>query len=222
MENDKILMRRALTQAFAEKFDEELAACDVTAACSEVHTQRMAALIGRVSRSAHRKSFKKWLVAGLVAAILLIATITVGAYYKEIKAFCERIYAEYIHLTFVDEGENPDEFTTYTLGFVPEGYSLESQDSTSKSVYYRWKNEDGEYLVFEQFALSVFDANIDNEEGASVIRQYGKYEVYYRSHETGICTYIWNDGEYVCILDSSRELPEEHLENIMNGIVTIE
>ena len=223
-QNDRMLLRKALTQAFAEKFEEELAVCGETAECSEQHVTAMKAILLqgiRDEQTAERKSRKKWLVAILVAAALLLTAITVGAHYKEIKAFFEKIYEDYIHLTF-NEGEqvpeNEELAVRYTLGYVPEGYTLKRQENTSRSAYYLWKNSEGESLIYKQRVIQNADIFMDNKSGETNIIKYDDFEVYCRSHDTGSYTYIWNDGEYVHTLVASKMLPEDTLGRVLNGI----
>ena len=224
-QNDRMLLRKALTQAFAEKFDEELAVCGMTAACSEEHTRRMEAMLRRQARSQRRKTVGKWVAAILVAAALLLTAITVGAHYKEIKAFFEKIYEDHIHLTF-NEGEhvpeNEELDKRYTLGYVPEGYTLKRTETYGQTNYYQWENADGEYIVFEQYGLLQYNGFLDSEAGESAIIRYSEYEVYCKIQGTGACTYIWNDGEYAYMLLTSNSLSEDTLERILSGILEAE
>lgn len=223
-QNDRMLLRKALTQAFAEKFEEELAVCGETAECSEQHVTAMKAILLqgiRDEQTAERKSRKKWLVAFLVAAAMLLTAITVGAYYNEIKAFCERVYEKYIHLTF-NEGEHAPENEgldkRYTLGYVPEGYTLKQMEEDGAETYFKWLNEEGEYLIFRQRVLQGSDSFLDGESGGTTIIQCGEYAVYCRAHETNACAYIWNDGEYAYTLVASKTLSEETLVLILGSI----
>ena len=220
-QNDRMLLRQALTQAFTEKFEEELAGCGMTAACSEEHTRRMEALIRRYARAERRKTAGKWIAAILVAAALLLTVITVGAHYKEIKAFFEKIYEEYIHLTF-DSGEQVPENVVldkrYTLGYVPEGYTLQQAQTAGQTNYYQWKNAEREYIVFEQYEILHFSVFLDSEDGETTTIHCSGTEVYCRVHGTGACKYIWNDGEYAYTLATSKALPEDILNRILSGI----
>ena len=220
-QNDRMLLRQALTQAFTEKFEEELAGCGMTAACSEEHTQRMEAMIRRQARSQRRRAVGKWVAAILVAAALLLTAITVGAHYKEIKALFEKIYEDYIHLAF-NEGERVPENEglreRYTLGYVPEGYTLKRVDSEGSANYSEWWNEAGEYLIFKQRVLQGGDVLLDGESGETTIIQWGEYEIYCRTHETNACTYIWNDGEYAYTLIASKTLTGETLALMLGSI----
>ena len=220
-QNDRMLLRQALTQAFTEKFEEELAGCGMTAACSEEHTRRMEALIRRQARSQRRKIVGKWVAAILVAAALLFTVITVGAHYKEIKAFFEKIYEDYIHLTFDDGEQAPEDeglAVRYTLGYVPEGYTLQRTETEGLTNYYQWKNAEGDYLIFRQRVLQGSAAILDGESGGTTIIQCGEYAVYCRAHGTSACTYVWNDGEYAYTLDASKALPKETLALVIESI----
>ncbi len=220
-QNDRMLLRQALTQAFTEKFEEELAGCGMTAACSEEHTRRMEAMIRRQARSQRRRAVGKWVAAILVAAALLLTAITVGAHYKEIKAFFEKIYEDYIHLAF-NEGERVPENEglreRYTLGYVPEGYTLKRDDQEPAAIRVEWQNEDGEYLIFRQGVLNNADVFLNGESGESVILTIDCYEVYCRDFIITGCSYTWNDGVYAYKLDSSVALTDETLTRMIQNI----
>ena len=223
-QNDRMLLRQALTQAFTEKFEEELAGCGMTAACSEEHTQRMEAMIRRQARSQRRKTVGKWVAAILVAAALLLTAITVGAHYKGIKAFFEKIYEDCIHLTFDDGEQAPEDeglAVRYTLGYVPEGYALKREIQGFSSSHLEWGDEEGEYLVFEQQIISGSEFFVDGETGTSTILICGEYKIYCREHGANGCSYIWNDGVYAYVLDSSVVLSEENLTRMIQNIQEI-
>lgn len=223
-QNDRMLLRKALTQAFAEKFEEELAVCGETAECSEQHVTAMKAILLqgiRDEQTAERKSRKKWLVAFLVAAALLLAAITVGAHYKEIKAFFEKIYEDHIHLTF-NQGdhvpENEGLAVRYTLGYLPDGYTLRRQESDKTMTYYEWENENGEYIIFTQSVLYGADVFLNGEVGESVVISVGIHEVYCREYGSTGRSYVWNDRDFAYVLRSSVPLSDEALICVIQNI----
>lgn len=215
------LFRQALTEAFVRKYERELAECPESAHCSEVHMQRVNEMINQSVESDRRKDRRKWIVALLVAAALLLSALTVGAYYKEIRAFVEQIYKDHIQLTF-NEGdhvlENEGLDKRYTLGYVPEGYTLKRVDSERAANYSEWRNEDGDYVIFKQNILLNASYFLNGEVGERVVLSVEGYEVYCRDYGAAGCSYVWNDGAYAYKLDSSVVLSKETLTLIIQNI----
>lgn len=215
------LFRQALTEAFVRKYERELAECPESAHCSEVHMQRVNEMINQSVESDRRKDRRKWIVALLVAAALLLSALTVGAYYKEIQAFVEQIYKDHIRLTFNGDSqvvENEELELRYTLGYVPEGYTLKRQELNKAMTYCEWRNAYGEYLIYKQNILNGVDFFLNSEIGESSILSLDKYEVYSRYSEATGYSYIWNDEAYAYKLDSSVALSEEILTLIIQNI----
>ena len=103
---DKMLFRQALIEAFVRKYERELNECQETAVCSEAHTRRMNEIISQSAQRERRKDHRKWIVALLVAAALLLTACSVYAYQDEIRSFIEKVYEDYIKVTYDDESEN--------------------------------------------------------------------------------------------------------------------
>ena len=117
--------------------------------------------------------------------------------------------------------ENEGLAVRYTLGYVPEGYTLKREEEGPLSNYFEWRNEDKEYLVFEQKTLDGVNYFLDGESGETTIIYYGAYKVYCRDMGTSGCTYIWNDGAYAYIIRSSASLPVEKLSHLIQNVQEI-
>ena len=222
-QTDRELFRRALQEAFIRKFDRELENCPFSTTCSEAHTRCMQEILAQSSRTERRKDRRKWVVALLVAAALLLTACTVYAYREEIRAYIERVFSTHITITYVEEtdGEVADTLAEmYTLGYVPEGYELVSQVRMPSVNQYRWKNEKGEDLVFEQYDLSGADYIVNSESGEISVIICGEYEVY--SQVAGVTTYVWNDGRYAYKIKSSVAISDGTLNGMVNSLVAVE
>ena len=180
----------------------------------------MEEIVAQAVRSGQKKNRRRWLITLLVAAALLLSACTVYAYRGEIRGFVEKIYDEYVHVTYRDSDEagregEIEEF--YTLGYVPEGYELVEQVSRTFLNKYKWETSDGEFLVFEQYDLSGASFLMDVEGGDTNMLINIGHEVYCWVEDTAV--YVWNDGQYAYRINSSHLIPYDELNKLINGLV---
>ena len=214
-----MLFRQALTEAFVRKYERELNECQETAVCSEAHTRRMNEIINQSAQRERRRDRRKWIVALLVAAALLLTACSVYAYQDEIRSFIEKVYEDYIKVTYDDESENQEmkiisEY--YTLGYVPDGYTLTKEIRIPASMNLEWENAEGQYLAFEQRVLDGTNYGLDGEVGETNVIVCGEYSVYCRSGN--VHTYIWNDGNYSFMITTPYALSDDMLIRLVESI----
>ena len=216
---DRDLFRLALTEAFVRNFDRELENCPFSAECSEEHVRKMEAIIAGAVRVEQSKKRRKWIVALLVAAALLFTACTVYAYRGEIREFIETVYEKHIRMTYydVDQQLHTGNITEYyTLGYVPEGYMLESEYYGTCISRIRWINEQGQYIILEQHILDGSNFSIDSEYGQTSVVLCEGIEVYCLI--TDISCYTWNDGKYVYKISSSEQRSNDELTSLISGL----
>ena len=216
---DRDLFRLALTEAFVRKFDRELENCPFSAECSEEHVSKMETIIAGAVQVEQSKKRRKWIVALLVAAALLLTACTVYAYRGEIREFIETVYEKHIRVTYYDVDQEPSSDTIteyYTLGYVPEGYVLESEQYWTGTSKIKWRNESGDHIVFEQCTLDGTNFTIDSEKGQVNIIICNDIKVYCQIAD--ICCYTWNDGRYVYKIITSENLSNDTLTDLISGL----
>ena len=220
---DGVLFRQALTEAFVRKYERELNECQETATCSGTHTQRMNEIIGQSVQASRRKDRRKWIVTLLVAAALLLTACSVYAYQEEIHSFIEKVYDNHIKVAF-DNGDEDREVKKiseyYTLGYVPDGYTLTKELRMSASMKCEWENAEGQYLIFEQCVIDGTNYGLDGENGETTLIMCGEYNVYCRSGNT--YTYIWNDGKYSFVIVTPIAFSDNILIRLIEGIKIVE
>lgn len=216
---DKMLFRQALTEAFVRKYERELNECQETAVCSEAHTRRMQEIINQSAQRERRRDRQKWIVALLVAAALLLTACSVYAYHDEIRSFIEKVYEDYIKVTYNSGEEMPNAgklADKYSLSYVPEGYVLTKELYLPSVNKYEWSNAEGQYITFEHCEIDKANFMLDVEIGETTIISCDKYDVYCRSSDN--YTYIWNNGAYSFKITSSVSLAEETLVHMIESI----
>lgn len=216
---DGVLFRQALTEAFVRKYERELNECQETATCSGTHTQRMKEIIIQSAQGERRRDRRKWIVTLLVAAALLLTACSVYAYQEEIRSFIEKVYDNHIKVAF-DNGDEDREVKKisecYTLGYVPDGYTLTKELRMSTSMKLEWENAEGQYLTFEQRVIDGTNYGLDGEVGETTVIMCGEYSVYCRSGN--IYTYIWNDGKYSFMIVTPDALSDDMLIRLVESI----
>ena len=122
--------------------------------------------------SGKQKSYPKFLNASwkrVVASIVVVAMVfggsmTVKAFREPMVEFFTNIYEKIVEIFFDDEdiAKAPSEIeTVYTLGYVPEGYEMESFDSDELTTKIYWTNGDDK-IYFKQYTLDS-ETHLDNE-----------------------------------------------------------
>ena len=219
---DKMLFRQALTEAFVRKYERELNECQETAVCSEAHTRRMNEIISQSAQRECRRDRRKWIVALLVAAALLLTACSVYAYHDKIRSFIEKVYDDYIKVTYNSGEEIPNAgklADKYSLSYVPEGYVLTKELYLPSVNKYEWSNAEGQYIIFEHCAIDNTDFMVDTEIEKTTVISYDNYDVYYQASD--IHTYIWNDGTYSFKIKSSVFIVEDMLICIIEGVQSV-
>ena len=215
--NDLELFKQALNEGISNRFDAMAAECTDTIECSEHHTHAMETIVyGKTEFKRTCSSKKKRLIALLVAAALLLTGCGI-LFRHEIREIFEDLYVKLIYES--DEEANNRINEVYVLGYVPDGFALEKETITSIYVKYKYKNESGEILLFEQHALTNSAYYIDSESGFSKIKEIDEYEVYYRSTGENHL-YVWNSDEYHLEIKASVPLLNEDIVLIFESLTT--
>ena len=220
---DRELFGQALAEALAERFEEELAACEESAVCSEDHYRKMQEIICPSARVPKRKFSRKSLLAIIIAAALLLTGCAAYICRNEIRDFVEDAYEKFVRLTYCENYKKSSAkiCEVYKLTYVPEGYELVEETNNPIDIFYRFENEKGEFLTFQQDVLDKTNSGLDAENDNTKLYEFGKLKIYCRILDTS-SHYIWNDGEYALYLTSSTLLDETELETIMLGVSTTE
>ena len=209
------LFKQALVEGVSRRIDREITACDEEVNYSRRHIKNMERI---VKGKTPKKPINKKMVAILVAAAVLLLAGCAIIYRDQIRDFITNIKEFFVEIKF-DEGENNSQTIDeiYELTYVPEGYSLEKQEINRMIVQYLFVNEDNEIIRFMQQSLDASNFYVDIENSDNVIIEIGEYTVYSRK-TNNMYYYLWNNGNYALILNSTEELSIDTLELIINGI----
>ena len=209
------IFKQALEDAVSCQFDELAATCDEEIVFSERHLLAMRAILyGKADKIRTRPYGMKSVIAILIAAALLLASC--GAIFRN---KIREVFEEFFVKVTYDGAEESNKTIkdVCVLGYVPDGYVLEKEKKEKTFIQYKFVNEVGETLFFEQHNLTYISYYIDSESGYSQIKEIEDYEVYYRFTGTNH-VYIWVVENYSVKIRSSVELSRDELVLIIDKI----
>ena len=211
------LFKQALNEAISNKFDKMADECTEEIVCSERHKLAMRTIVyGKADTKRVWSPKMKRIIAILIAAALLLTSCGI-IFRNEIREVFEEFF---VKLTYDGDDESSDLIDeVYSLSYVPEGYVLKRESATNMYVNYKFENQNGDYIKFEQRAITSSDFYIDIEQGYSQINEIEKFDVYYRYTEKNH-HYAWNDGKYSIKIKTNTKLSVDEIILLINGITT--
>ena len=210
------LFKRAISEGLSEKFDSVVNSYTDEIVCSENHNIAMRAIVyGKADTKRTWSPKMKRIVAILVAAALLLTSCGM-IFRNEIREMFEEFF---VKLTYSEDNNSNNTIEdVYHLEYLPEGYSISIENIRPAGVQYKFINEKGDYIWFEQKTVDGTDYVVDSENGYAQIKEIHDYDVYYR-YANKHNYYIWNDNKHSMSLMSSQKLSNEELVLILNGII---
>lgn len=205
---DLELFKQAIDEGISNKFDKLAAACTEEIVCSERHNLAMQAIVyGKIDTKRTWSPRMKRIVAILVAAALLLTSCGI-IFRNEIREVFEELFVELSY-----EGNKSGSKTienVYRLEYVPLGYVLVNEKVEPLKVNYKYSNEKGDEIQFEQRILDETYFIFDSESGYSEFYTVNDLNIYYRFTNKMHC-YIWSDDNYTLYLKSSKAISKEEI-----------
>ena len=218
------LLKQAFSQAMSEKYKAELAACGPAITPSARYLRRVSRIIDiDVQRDEDRHSYhkKRLLICVIAAVLVIVLSVSAYAYRDGIREFFLTFHDKYLNATYdsdLHRVEHQKITEVYALSHVPDGFELEQTLFNDSTSYYRWKNEKEESVIFTQKVFDNVTFGYDTELGEYTIWQYKNFEIYVYSHEN-FCSYLWNDGKYALVIDTTCLLSEEQVKQMIDSII---
>lgn len=211
------LFKQALNEAISNKFDKMADECTEEIVYSEKHKLAMRTIVyGKTDNKRVLSPKMKRIIAILIAAALLLTSCGI-IFRNEIREVFDEFF---VKLTYDGDDESAESIKdVYCLGYVPEGYALKREITTDLYNKYEFENQKGEFIYFEQRAITSSDFYIDIEQGYSQINEIEKFDVYYRYTEKNH-HYAWNDGKYSIKIKTNTKLSVDEIIQLINGITT--
>ena len=212
------LFKQAISEGLSERFDSVVKNCTDEIVCSEKHKIAMRTIVyGKIDTKRSLSPKMRRIIAILVAAALLLTSCGI-IFRNEIREIFEDVYDFFIAVTYTEKGSNGEIVEeVYELGYLPEGYSLSNKNIRPIGVRYEYKNENGDYIWFDQKMIDGTNFYVDSESGFARINNIENYEVYYRFADQKH-VYVWNDGKYSFKLSSVNLITNEELVFLLEGL----
>jgi hypothetical protein len=164
-------------------------------------------------------SVYKKVVAIIVAAMITIGSgVCVYAFQEPIAEFIAEIKDKFVEIFFgeADISKAPTEIeTVYTLGYVPDGYTLESSENMRIRATTIWSNGEDEVVLW-QYLISnkeTFDNEISDYKTIWIsdikLNYIEKYEDKY---------FYWNNAEYVFELSVPNNISNDECIDIIESL----
>ena len=209
------LFKQAISDGLSKKFDSVVNSYTDEIVCSEKHNIAMRTIVyGKTGTKRTWSSKMKRIIAILVAAALLLTSCGI-IFRNEIREIFEEFF---VKLTYSSDDTGVDTIEeVYKLGYLPEGYYLDKEAIAPLLVHYKFKNDNNDFIWFEQKIIDKTDIVVDNEDGYSQINEIPNYEVYYR-YANNNYVYVWNDYKYSMFIRSNLKLSTSELISILQGL----
>lgn len=209
------LFKQALNEAVSNKFDKMADECTEEIVYSEKHKLAMRTIVyGKADTKRVWSPKMRRIIAILIAVALLLTSCGI-IFRNEIREVFEEFF---VKLTYDGDNESTESIKdVYCLGYVPEGYALKRESATDLYNKYEFENQKGEFIYFEQRAISLSGFYIDIEQGYSKMKEIENYEIYYRT-ANDYHFYVWNDKEYSLQIKSSAILSNDEIVQLIEGI----
>ena len=209
------LFKQAISEGLSEKFDSVANSYTDEIICSEKHKLAMRTIVyGKADTKRTWSPKMKRIIAILVAAALLLTSCGI-IFRNEIREIFEEFF---VKITYDNGDVGFDEIEkVYELTYLPEGYYLDKEAISPLLVHYNFKNDNNDFIWFEQKIIDKCGFTVDSESGYSQMKEIEEYDVYYRCTQE-YYNYIWNDDKYTFKLVSNQVLTNEEVESIINGL----
>ena len=209
------LFKQALNEAVSNKFDKMADECTEEIVYSDKHKLAMRTIVyGKADTKRVWSPKMKRIIAILIAVALLLTSCGI-IFRNEIREVFEEFF---VKLTYDGDNESAESIKdVYCLGYVPEGYVLKRESATDVYIKYKFENQNGDFISFEQRAINSSDFYIDIEQGYSQINEIENYEIYYRT-ANDFHWFVCNSVKYQIQLISSTQLSNDEIIRIIEGI----
>ena len=167
-----------------------------------------------------RAHLGKRMIAAIVAALLLIGSAVCAYAFREpIAEFITEIKDKFVEIFFCEAAiaSSPGDIdTVYTLGYVPDGYVLESRESWEVKARTVWSNGE-DRIIFMQRLLSN-NITFDNEESCIRMLYIDELQIVV-TEKSGVQVLYWNDGKYTFKLTFTKNVSDEECIKIIKSAI---
>ena len=183
--------------------------------------RRFIARLAKKTDSAKPRTVSRRWTAALVAVLLLVSLMSIGAVRKYVLGFFPSLVNDTLYVRFEEEvlASAPKTLEElYQPTYLPEGYVYVSEEWLDAQKHTYWKNADGHTLCFAQIPLKeefVF------EDGTFEERTIAGMTAIYNS-DGNQHVYFWCYNNYAFTLTLSEDLSKEEIELILRSLTCLD
>lgn len=136
------------------------------------------------------KTIKVLLVAAVLCALLLTAFVVPSSRKYIIDNF--DVFSRYK----ITENNKNSVNGEITVGYIPDGFELESSENQFKHIYYRYTSNNNQEFVISKFS-SIMEVYLDTETGNIEIINIGEKVYSHYVDENNYNYLVWNENDYI-------------------------
>ena len=160
---------------------------------SKKHIRRMNALKNKMRGNVYHHFTTRTIKIMLVAAILLALMMTAFVFPSSREAFMDNFnIASRYQMTKENKNSVPDKIT---VGYIPEGFELESKQTYSKTIIYDYSSNKSKFTI-TKFSSSV-EIDFDTEYIKTETITIDNTEYTYSIGVSNISNILWIENDYV-------------------------
>ena len=180
---------------------------------SKRHIKRMNILLNKMRGDVYHHFTTKTIKIILVAAVLLALLMTAFVFPSSRDSFIDNFnIASRYQMTKENKNSVPNEIT---VGYIPEGFELESNENLSKYLIFKYSNSNGNSFTIYKASSSTeiyFDTEAQITE--KIIIENTTYLYYVNVN--GLSGIIWTENDYIYRINGS--ISQEELINIAKTV----
>ena len=179
---------------------------------SKKHIRRMNALKNKMRGNVYHHFTTRTIKIMLVAAILLALMMTAFVFPSSRDSFMDNFnIASRYQMSKHNKNSVTDEIT---IGYIPEGFELEKQQTYSKTIIYDYSSNNSKFTI-TKFS-SAIEIDFNTEEIETEIIAIDNTEYTYGISLSNVGNLIWVENDY--IYQIKGDISKEEMLNIATGI----
>ena len=195
--------KEQISQAFIQVLNERVP--DLSEMPDHVFSERFEKKMDKLIRreAAHPWAVSHTLAKNLIAAAIVIILLfalcmSVGAIRNAIFHFFQMHFEAHDDVVFEMQGKNQID-QAYEITDLPEGFLLKEETISNISIFKKYKNEKGDYILFIQDLLLSDSISFDNDRTKYDAVEIDGKGVFIASDPNSI-TLTWDQDEYIFLL----------------------
>lgn len=224
---DDAVFDAVLTEAFKETFERDISAIEKkyeNKNFNDVKRKKYEKCERRVLRDKERgQSGFYYYAAKTVVSLLIVFSLNFGLMMAFPSVRAEALntvvgfFEKYLSFNFSNDSVSPTQVGIYSLGYVPNGYTLTESFETDSISSYTFQNDSGNTFDFNYGPSASYSPQFDTEKATSETISINGTEVYLITNKSdGMNAAIWSKDDEVFIVKGDLNIKE--IEKIIENI----